>query len=146
MSDQFINLHEFEQAAKLKLEKSVFEFYAGGADDEISMKENSLAFSQIRLKAKALADSTAFRGLGTEILGHKVGSPVGIAPTAFHQLACEEGEIATVKAAEKENVVVCISSMSNIPIEELSAASPSSLKILQLYLSRLEDFNSDILS
>ena len=89
-------------------------------------------------------DADSFKGLECYFLGHKVGSPVGIAPTAFHQLACGEGEMATVKAAESMNTVVCISSMSNIPIEELAHASPSSLKILQVYLSRLDDFNQDI--
>lgn len=125
-----VNLNEFQIAAKDKLPKDIYEFYAGGADDEVTLKENEYQFSNIKLKANALADATSFKGTSTSILGHKVSSPLGIAPTAFHQLACPEGELATVKAAESSNVIVCISSMSNIPIEELAASSPHSLKIL----------------
>ena len=143
-SERLVNLREFEEEARRVLPKDVFEFYAGGADDEVTARENQEAFGGIRLKARALMNADSFKGLECSFLGYKVGTPVGIAPAAFHQLACGEGEMATVKAAESMNTVVCISSMSNIPIEELAHASPSSLKILQVYLSRLDDLNQEI--
>ena len=35
----------------------------------------------------------------TTVLGHEVSMPVLVAPTAFHKLACEEGEVAAARAA-----------------------------------------------
>ncbi len=60
----------------------------------------------------------AARDLSTTVLGARVSMPVLVAPTAFHRLACPEGELATVRAAAGAGTVMCLSSLSNTGIEE----------------------------
>jgi 4-hydroxymandelate oxidase len=59
--------------------------------------------------------------------------PICVAPTAFHKLACEEGEIATARAAKKMGTLFILSSFSNTAMEKVfSAAAPP--KWFQLYV------------
>ena len=139
-----VNLDDFQTIAKEKLSKQNYEYYEGAADDEFTHLETRQAFSSIKLKAKALANADAFEGLGTSFLGHKVNSPIGIAPTAFHRLAHDEGECATAKAAEAAGVVICTSSVANYSVEEIAEAAPNALKIFQIYMTRMAEFNQDI--
>src|SRR5690606_21693452 len=88
-----IHLTAFEQIASAALPPMVYDYYAGGAHDEISLRDNVEAYRRIRLRYRVLRD-VAERSLETEVLGERVSMPVLIAPTAFHQLATEEGEVA----------------------------------------------------
>ena len=51
-----VNVEEFEAIARDRLEKSVYDYYAGGADDEITVRSNREAFSRLRLKYRVLVD------------------------------------------------------------------------------------------
>ena len=139
-----VNLEDFKSIAKGKLARATYEFYEGAADDEYTHNETRDVYEAIKLKAKALANADAFEGLGSKFLGHDVSAPIGIAPTAFHRLAHDEGECATAKAAQTHNVVICTSSVANYSVEEISAAAPNALKIFQIYLSKMPEYDKDI--
>ena len=59
--------------------------------------------------------------------------PVLVAPTAFHRLACKEGEIATAKAAKAADTGFILSSLSNTAMESVFAQSGSP-RWFQLYI------------
>jgi len=61
--------------------------------------------------------------------------PVLVAPTAFHRLACAEGELATARAAARAGTRMILSSLSNTRIEDVCAAAPGQIWF-QLYLYR----------
>ena len=65
------------------LPRTIYEFVSGGAENEVTLAENSAAFTRIRLRAKAFAKANSFKGLETTVLGHKVSSPIGFAPTGL---------------------------------------------------------------
>ena len=65
------------------LPKNAFDYYSSGADDAYTLNHTREAYNSIKLKARALANALAFKGLDTKILGHKISSPICIAPTAF---------------------------------------------------------------
>ena len=50
--------------------------------------------------------------------------PIVVAPTAFHRLACEEGEIATARAAKKAGTLFILSSLSNTAMEKVFPPTP----------------------
>ena len=75
-----INLLELEAAAQRVMEQSAFEYYVGGADDEVTVRENRTAFSKLKLHYRVLRGQTT-RSLETEILGYKLSMPVLIAPS-----------------------------------------------------------------
>jgi len=75
------------------------------------------------------------RSTGTEIFGEKLSMPILVAPTAFHQLANEEGEVATARATARAGTIMTLSTLSTCSIEEVSAAAAGRLWF-QLYVYR----------
>jgi len=127
----FLNLTEVEAAARARLTGLAYEYYAGGANDEVTVRENRLAFERIALRYRVLVDVTR-RSTGTTVLGQPIEFPVLIAPTAFQRLACDEGEVATARAAAASGTIMILSTPSTCTIEDVAAiAGP---KWFQLYV------------
>lgn len=129
-----IHLSEFEEHAAESLPRMVYDYYAGGAHDEITLRENRQAFHRLTLRYRVLRD-VSNRSLETEVLGSRVSLPVIIAPTAFHQLATEEGEVATARAAARTGTIMTLSTLSTRSIEDVGAAAEGRLWF-QLYVYR----------
>ncbi len=98
-----INLFEYEESAKKHLSQMAFDYYSSGAWDELTLRDNRAAFERVKLQPRVLVD-VSDRNLSTSILGQSLQSPLLTAPMAFQCLAHEEGEIATVRAANKASV------------------------------------------
>lgn len=48
MGSEPVNVNEFEELAKQALPKMAYDYFAGGAEGEYSLKENVEAFKRIR--------------------------------------------------------------------------------------------------
>lgn len=129
-----LNLAELEGLACERLPPLARDYYASGADDELTLGANQAAFRRLALRYRVLVD-VAERDLSTEILGQRVSMPILVAPTAFHQLADPEGEVATVRGAGRAGTIFCLSTLSNRPMEEVAAAA-SGPWWFQLYVYR----------
>ena len=64
-----INLADYEQLARERLPQMVFDYYFGGAGDELTVRENRLGWQRWRLRPRVLVD-VATRDLSTTVLGH----------------------------------------------------------------------------
>src|SRR5678815_3752536 len=93
-----VNLFEYAEAARGRLDSLTYDYYAGGAMDEITLHENHVAYDRIRLQYRVLA-GLGPRDLATTVLGHKVSMPILVAPTAFHKMAHADGESGAARAA-----------------------------------------------
>jgi isopentenyl diphosphate isomerase/L-lactate dehydrogenase-like FMN-dependent dehydrogenase len=91
-----INLWELEARARELLPQMGYDYYASGANDEITLRENRTAYERIMLLPRMLVD-VSVRDMSTTVLGEPVSMPILIAPTALQGLAHPEGEIATRK-------------------------------------------------
>jgi 4-hydroxymandelate oxidase len=129
-----LNLRELEQLARERLSSLAFDYFASGAHDERTLHENVAAWSRIPLHYRVLA-GVASRDTSTTVLGSRIAAPVLIAPTAFHRLACAEGELATVRAAGRAGTVMILSSLSNTRVEDVCAAATGPVWF-QLYVYR----------
>jgi 4-hydroxymandelate oxidase len=130
--ENLINLFEFEVAACERLSTMCRDYYASGANDEITLRENRAAFERLRLYYKTLVDVSR-RDLTTPLLGQELSMPIAIAPTAFHKLAHPEGEVATARAAAKAGCLMVLSTLSTCSIEEVMAEANGPLWF-QLYV------------
>lgn len=110
---------EREEAARRVLAPAVYDFIAGGADDEVTLAANERAYGRIGLLPRVLT-SPVGRGLDVTLLGCPLSMPVLIAPTAFHCLAHPEGERATSRAAAAAGTVMIVSMASTVALEELA--------------------------
>src|SRR5690349_21335615 len=95
--DLLLNVTDYARTARTKLAKEVLDYYEGGALDEITLGENTAAWRRLKLYYRVLA-GVGERELNTTVLGQPISMPIAVAPTAFHKLACERGEIATARA------------------------------------------------
>jgi 4-hydroxymandelate oxidase len=139
-----MTLTDLEDLARSKLPKSVYDYYAGGAHDEVTLRENTAAWARLKLHYRVLVDVSQ-RSTATTVLGQPVSMPVLVAPTAFHRLATPEGELATVRAAGKAGTVMILSSLSNTPVEEVVKASTGPVWF-QLYVYKDRAATLDLLA
>jgi 4-hydroxymandelate oxidase len=114
-----LSLREFEEEARRRLAPAVYDFFAGGADDEVTVRANETAFAQIGLVPRVLRGGQA-REPEIALLGRRAAQPLLIAPTAFHRLAHPDGELATARAAAKAGLIMVVSMASTVAIEELA--------------------------
>src|SRR5881394_1496931 len=130
--DLLLSVGDYSRAAQAKLRTDVLDYYEGGALDEITLRENTAGWERVKLYYKVLA-GVGPRELSTTVLGQSVSMPICVAPTAFHRLACEEGEVAAAQAAKAGGTLFILSSLSNTAMEKVfaQAASP---KWFQLYI------------
>ncbi len=117
-----INLYEYEALAQAKLTSMAYDYYASGAHDEITLRENHAAYDRIALRYRVLRDISR-RTTATTVLGHDLSMPVIVAPTAFHKLAHPEGEVATVRATGNAGTLMILSTLSTTSIEDVLAAA-----------------------
>ena len=126
-----LNLSDFEEIARKTLSKMAFDYIAGGATDETTLRENRAAYDRFRLRPRVLVDVSAC-DLSTEIFGQPVSFPVLIAPCAFHRLAHPDGELATARAATDVGTIMVLSTAATYSIEEVAAVATGPLWF-QLY-------------
>lgn len=138
-----VNLAEFEEAARACLPREAYDYYAGGANDETTLRRNREAFGEVALHYPVLRDVSA-RDTSTEVLGEKISFPVMVAPTAFHRMACAEGECAAVRAAARAGTLMVMSTLSTTTIEEVAAAASGPLWF-QLYVYKDRGATTDLI-
>jgi 4-hydroxymandelate oxidase len=129
-----VNLTDFEALAREALSREAYDYYAGGAHDEVTLRENRAAYNRVSLAYRVLVDVSR-RDLTTSVLGQPVAMPVLVAPTAFHRLATPEGELATARAAGAAGTVMILSTLSTTPIEAVVSAASGPVWF-QLYVYR----------
>jgi 4-hydroxymandelate oxidase len=117
-----VNLAELEALARARLPQMAWDYYASGSDDESCVRRNCEDYANILLHYRVLVDVSR-RQLATTVLGHEVAMPILVAPTAFHRLAHEDGELASVRGAGDAGTVFVLSTLSNTPVEDVVAAA-----------------------
>jgi len=130
--EMLVNIRDYERAARVRLPRMVYDYYAGGALDEMTLRENRAAWKRIPVWHRALA-GVAASSPATTVMGTGVSMPVLVAPTAFHRLADPEGELATARAAAAARTLMIVSTLSNTRIEDIERASDVPLWF-QLYI------------
>lgn len=127
-----VNVFDLEAVARERIPREFWDYYASGAEDEVTLRENRAAFERLSVAYRVMVDVSR-RDTATSVLGHPVAMPVLTAPTAFHRLACPEGELATVRAAGAAGTVMILSTLATTPVEEVVAAASGPVWF-QLYI------------
>lgn len=103
------------------LPQVVFDYYAGGAGEEISLGEAESAWARYRLRPHVLRDVAAVDA-GCELLGVRCATPFGVAPMASQLLLHPDGELATARAAAAAGGLFVLSTRSSHTLEDVGAA------------------------
>ena len=127
-----VNISDFRPLAQRRLPKAVFDYLDGGADAEITLRENCRAFDDITFRPRcAVAFSDC--NLKTTVLGNELSFPAMLAPVGYSRLMHPGGEVAAASAAGKAGTAYILSTISGHPMEKVKAASPGPV-FYQLYL------------
>jgi len=119
---RLVNLAEYETRAREITEGSILDYYDGGANDEITLRENVAAFSRITLYPRVFR-GVGHRDLGTKVLGVPTSTPVIVAPIALIGMLHPEGELPVVRAASDAGSILTLSTASVTPVEDVVAAA-----------------------
>ena len=131
-----LSLDGLELRARERLDPAVFDFVAGGAGDEWTLRQNRTAWERLELLPRMLR-GVADRCLAREVLGTPVSFPVLVAPMAFHGLFHEDGELATARGVAAAGTILVSSTLSNHDIEAIAAAAGAPGRCwFQLYIYR----------
>jgi 4-hydroxymandelate oxidase len=137
-----VSLGDFEALARDRMSHLAFEYVTGGAADEITVRENRAAYDRIRLRPRVLVDVSRL-DTRLSLLGQELPFPILLAPTAYHRLVHEEGELATVRGAGAAGATLVVSSFATTSVEEMSAAATGPLWF-QLYVQPDRGFTREL--
>ncbi len=137
------NVDDMRSLAKKKLPKPVFHYIDGGADDEVTYKNNTTAFNNYELIPNVLKNVSNIN-TKVNVLGVNINIPFFCSPTALQKLFHYNGEMAVAKAAEKENTMFGVSSLSTTSVEEIAKIIKSP-KLFQLYYHKDRGLNNDMI-
>jgi len=114
------------------MDPASWDYYAGGAGDELTLADNRAAWNRLRLRPRILADVSTL-DLATTAFGARLGHPVLVAPTAAHDLAHPDAEVATARGAAAIGALMTLSTISSKTMEQVAAAAPEAPRWFQLY-------------
>jgi isopentenyl diphosphate isomerase/L-lactate dehydrogenase-like FMN-dependent dehydrogenase len=127
-----LNVRDYERIFEETLDAGAFGYFSGGADDEITLRDNVAAFRRWRLRPRMLVDVSA-ASVETTVLGIPVTMPLLVSPTAFQRMAHPDGEPATARAAAAAGTVMTLSTIATAAPAEVAAAAPGAPRWFQLY-------------
>jgi len=127
-----INIYDFRRLARRRLPAVVFAYIDGGAEDEITLRENCRAFRDIRFRPRQCVAVPAC-DLRTTVLGTTLDLPFLLAPVGFSRMFYPKGELHAARAANDAGTAYVLSTFSGTRLEEVKAATRGPLWF-QLYV------------
>lgn len=140
-----MDLAELEQRARSTLDPAAYDYFAGGADDELTLADNVAAWRRLRLRYRVLRDVGSVSA-ATTVLGTPIAAPVLVAPTAYQRLADDEGEAATARGAQAAGTVMVASTLATVSLEGVAAAAPDAPRWFQLYVRRDRGWTAELVA
>ena len=122
----------WEARAAEQLEQGPFDYVAGGAGSEATMRANLEAFARRRLRPRMLTGN-ATRDLSVEVLDTRSAGPFLLAPIGVLGIVHAEGELAVARAAATTGIPLVLSSAASHSIEEVAEAGGDAPRWFQLY-------------
>jgi isopentenyl diphosphate isomerase/L-lactate dehydrogenase-like FMN-dependent dehydrogenase len=131
-SPRVVNIGDLRRVAQSRLPRAVFDYIDGGAEGEVTLRENCRAFQEVTFRPRnaVAAGSTDLR---TTVLGAELSMPLVLAPVGFSRLIYPRGEVCAALAAGKAGIGYVLTTISGSAIEDVGAASPG-CRWYQLYL------------
>jgi isopentenyl diphosphate isomerase/L-lactate dehydrogenase-like FMN-dependent dehydrogenase len=135
---QPMSVEELAHQAKTVLKPEAYDYLAGGAGGEDTMRANREAFRRWRIVPRFLRD-VARRDLGVEVLGQKIPAPVMLAPIGVLSILHKEAELAVARAARAAGIPMILSTVSSVPMEQVAAELGDAPRWFQLYWPKSDD-------
>ena len=128
-----LNIEDLRRLARRRLPRAVFDYIDGGADAEITLRENCRVFDLVTFRPRG-AVATPESDLRTTVLGTRLDLPFLLAPVGSTRLFYPRGEAVAAREAGKAGTAYVLSTFSGTSLEEVQAAA-SGPTWYQLYIA-----------
>ncbi len=142
--DRAVNIADLRELAKRRLPRAIFDFFDGGAEDEVTLRGNRAAFERVRLLPKVLVDVSKVE-TGVELLGKPSALPLAIAPTGGISAGRYGAELILARAAKAFGVPFTMATPSAFTMERVAEEVGGRLWF-QLYCVRDMEFRARLVS
>jgi L-lactate dehydrogenase (cytochrome) len=117
-----VNVADLRRMAERRLPRAVFDYIDGGAEAEVTLRENCRAFEQVALRPRS-AVATRACDLRTTVLGTPLELPFLLAPVGSSRMFYPRGEEAAARAAGAAGTAYILSTLSGTRLEAVKAAT-----------------------
>ena len=117
-----LNIGDLRRLAKRRLPRVVFDYIDGGADAEVTLRDNVKAYEELTFRPRGAVAIPSI-DLKTTILGAQLELPFILAPVGSTRLFYPNGEVLAARAAGKAGTAYVLSTLSGTPMEQVRAAT-----------------------
>jgi isopentenyl diphosphate isomerase/L-lactate dehydrogenase-like FMN-dependent dehydrogenase len=135
-----INVFDYESLAGSRLSAGAYAFYVGGANDELTLRDNVEAYRRWQLRPRVLRD-VADPSTRVVVLGEEIALPVLVAPMAYQRAAHPDGEVAMANAAREVGTIMCHSTFATTTPADVAATGVR--RWFQLYVPQDEGLRQE---
>jgi len=132
-SPRAVNVDDVRELARRRVPRIVFSYIDGGAEDEVTLRENRRAFEEVTFRPRPAAAGPSC-DLRTRVLDVELSMPVLLAPVGYCRVMHPGGDLAVARAAARAGTAYILSTVSGYRLEDVKAASTGPLWY-QLYLT-----------
>ena len=131
-SPRVVNIADLRRIAQQRLPQVVFDYVDGGAEGEVTLRENTRVFEEVTFRPR---NAVAVKGcdLRTSVFGCELSMPVLLAPVGFSRLIYPMGEVCSARAAANAGIGFTLTTISGCKLEDV-ASGCGGVKWYQLYL------------
>lgn len=140
--DEAVNIEDLRRLARRRLPRAIFDFFDGGAEDEVTLRENRAAFERIRLLPKVLVN-VAQVDTTVRLFDAEAKLPLAIAPTGGISAGRAGAELALARAAKAFGVPFSLATPAAFTIERVAEEVGGRLWF-QLYAVRQREFREKL--
>jgi isopentenyl diphosphate isomerase/L-lactate dehydrogenase-like FMN-dependent dehydrogenase len=139
-----VNSEDLEQQAKQQLDQASYDFVAGGAGSELTLRANREAFQKLAIMPRVL---TGIKQVDTSmnLLGQRLSMPIYVTPMANHGVVHPLAEVGSAQGARKAGTLFVAPTGSNKTMEEVATAINDSPRWFQLYFNKDPQVNKQLL-
>src|SRR6266481_3714829 len=139
-----VPLELLEQKAKEILSPRAYDYVAGGAGGEDTVRANREAFYRWQIMPRMLRD-VSHRDLSVELLGSRLPAPVILGPVGVQGIIHSAAEVATARAAASLGLPFALSTVSSRSIEEVANSADNATRWFQLYWGKNPELTASML-
>jgi lactate 2-monooxygenase len=139
-----IPLAQLEKKAAEVLPPPAYDYVAGGASGERTLRANLAAFDRWRIVPRMLRDVSQ-RDLSVELLGHTLPAPVLLGPVGVQGILHAEGDLGSARAAATLGIPFVLSTLSSRSMEDVAHAMGNAPRWFQLYWGKDHELTSSML-
>jgi (S)-mandelate dehydrogenase len=142
--EKAVNIEDLRQMARRRLPRAIFDFFDGGAEDEVTLRGNRAAFQRVRLLPKVLVN-VAEVDTRVRLFGVESSLPLAIGPTGGIAAGRAGAELMLARAAKAVGIPFTLATPASTSIERLAAEVPGR-RWFQLYVVRDREFREKLVA